>query len=145
MAKNSEYHHPFMKWFLRHAGSFPVRRYTIDVLAIRNAVRVAQSGHILGIFPEGERTWDGTMLPLRIGTVRLLLALGVPVIPVGISGAYELMPRWTSSIKRVPVRVAGGRALDLPHIPAPRQTRADIEDASGILRREIGRLVAGAA
>jgi 1-acyl-sn-glycerol-3-phosphate acyltransferase len=145
MAKNSEYHHPFMKWFLRHAGSFPVRRYTIDMLAVRNAIRVVRAGHILGIFPEGERTWDGTMLPLRIGTVRLLLALGVPVIPVGISGAYELMPRWTSSIKRVPVRVAVGRALDLPHIPAPRQTRSDIEDATGILRQEIGRLVGGAA
>ncbi len=143
MAKNSEYRHVFMKWFLRHASSFPVRRYTIDVLAVRNAVRVVEHGHILGIFPEGERTWDGEMLPLRIGTVRLLLALGVPVIPVGITGAYELMPRWTSSIQRVPVKYAIGKPLLLPHLPAPKQTRADIESASTLLFSEIERLTGG--
>ncbi len=145
MAKNSEYRHPFMKWFLRHASTFPVRRYTIDVLAVRNAIRVVQHGHILGIFPEGERTWDGEMLQLRIGTMRLVLALGTPVIPVGISGAYELMPRWTSSIKRVPVRYAIGKPITLPHIPAPRQTRADIESASILLRTEIERLTGATA
>ncbi|MCU0575580.1 MAG: 1-acyl-sn-glycerol-3-phosphate acyltransferase [Desulfobacterota bacterium] len=140
MAKNSEYHHPFMKWFLRHASSFPVRRYTIDVLAVRNAIRVVQQGHILGIFPEGERTWEGEMLPFKTGTMRLILALGVPVLPVGISGAYELMPRWTSSIKRVPVKVAIGQPLIFPHIPIPKQTRTDIETASILLRSEIERL-----
>lgn len=145
MAKNSEYRHSFMKWFLRHASSFPVRRYTIDVLAVRNAVRVVQQGHILGIFPEGERTWDGDLLPLRVGTIRLLLALGVPVIPVGISGAYELMPRWTSSITRVPVRYAIGKPILLPHIPAPRQTGADIGSASTLLQSEIKRLTGGTA
>ena len=145
MAKNSEYRHAFMKWFLRHASSFPVRRYTIDMLAVRNAIRVVQHGHILGIFPEGERTWDGGLLPLRIGTIRLLLALGVPVIPVGITGAYELMPRWTSSIRRVPVRYAIGKPILLPHIPAPRQTGPDIEAASSILRSEIERLTGGKA
>lgn len=143
MAKNSEYRHSFMKWFLRHASSFPVRRYTIDVLAVRNAIRVVQHGHVMGIFPEGERTWDGELLPLRIGTVRLLLALGVPVVPVGITGAYELMPRWTSSIKRVPVRYAIGKPLALPHKPAPKQTRADIEAASNLLRSEIECLTGG--
>lgn len=140
MAKNSEYRHTFMKWFLRHASSFPVRRYTIDMLAVRNAVRVVRHGHILGIFPEGERTWDGELLPLRIGTVRLILALGAPVIPVGISGAYELMPRWTSSIRRVPVRYAIGKPLELPHITAPRQTAADIDSAADLLSSEIRRL-----
>lgn len=145
MAKNSEYRHPFMKWFLRHASSFPVRRYTIDVLAVRNAIRVVRHGHILGIFPEGERTWDGELLPLRIGTIRLLLALGVPVVPVGISGAYELMPRWTSSIRRVPVSYVIGRPVFLPHIPGPRQTGRDIESASALLRATIERLSRGGA
>ena len=143
MAKNSEYRHSFMKWFLRHAGAFPVRRYTIDVLAIRNAIRVVGHGHILGIFPEGERTWDGEMLPLRTGTIRLILALDTPVIPVGISGAYSLMPRWTSSIKLSPIKIAIGKPIAFPHIPIPRQTRHDIESASGELRAQIQRLSGG--
>ncbi len=143
MAKNSEYRHPFMKWFLRHASTFPVRRYTTDVLAVRNAVRVVAGGHLLGIFPEGERSWDGSMLPIRTGTVRLVLALGVPVVPVGIRGAYEIMPRWTHSIRRTSITLNAGRPLVLPHIPIPAQTASDIADASRTIASELERLARG--
>jgi 1-acyl-sn-glycerol-3-phosphate acyltransferase len=143
MAKNSEYRHAPMKWFLRHACSFPVRRYAIDVLAVRNAIRVVRHGHILGLFPEGERTWDGNMLPVRTGAMRLVLALNTPVIPVGISGAYGLMPRWTSSIRRTPVKIAIGKPVMFAHIPIPKQTMNDIAAASADLSRHIMNLAAG--
>lgn len=134
MAKNSEFKHPVMKYFMRLARAFPVRRYTTDIAAVRNAIRVVQEGHILGVFPEGERCWDNRLLPFRIGTIRLLLALGRPVIPVGIAGAYALMPRWTSSIERVPVTIRIGAPLDLGHIPIPAQSLADIQAAGDKLR-----------
>ncbi|MFA5654479.1 MAG: 1-acyl-sn-glycerol-3-phosphate acyltransferase [Desulfomonilia bacterium] len=140
MAKNSEYRGRLLTWALRHARSFPVRRYTIDAQAVRNAVRVINQGHILGIYPEGERTWDNSLLPFRSGTIRLVLALGKPVIPVGISGAYELMPRWTSSIRRSPVRIRIGPPLMFDHIPVPQQTRADIMEAERVLRTHIHHL-----
>jgi len=143
MAKNSEYRHAPMRWFLRHAGSFPVRRYNIDVLAVRNAIRLVRHGHLLGLFPEGERTWDGGMLPLRTGAMRLVLALDTPVIPVGIAGAYELMPRWTSSVRPVQVRIAIGRPMKFAHIPIPRQTMGDIVSASNDLSRRIMSLATG--
>ena len=140
MAKNSEYRHLFLKWFLTIGNAFPVRRYTNDVLAVRNAARIVQGGHILGIYPEGERTWDGKMLPLRYGTIRLILALAAPVIPVGINGAYELMPRWTGAVRKVPVTINIGKPVRFEHIPIPKQTRRDIESASRLLRSEITKL-----
>lgn len=143
MAKNSEYKNSLMSWALKHARAFPVRRYTTDVQALRNAIRIVEQGHILGIFPEGERTWDNSLLPFRYGTMRLVLALGKPVIPVGISGAYELMPRWTSSIKRVPVRIRIGKPVYVGHIPIPQQTKQDIERVSGIIREQITGLSGG--
>ncbi len=143
MAKNSEYRHSLLYWFLRLANSFPVRRYTYDVQAVRNAIRIVQQGHILGIFPEGERTWDGELLPLRYGAIRLILALGAPVIPVGITGAYELMPRWTSSIKRIPVTITIGKPVHFEHIPIPKQTRGDIESAATLLGSTMVQLIRG--
>ncbi len=140
MAKNSEYRNRLLSWALKRARAFPVRRYTTDVQALRNAIRIVQQGHVLGIFPEGERTWDNSLLPFKYGTMRLVLALGKPVIPVGISGAYELMPRWTSTIERSPVKIRIGEPLFFDHIPIPRQTRGDIEHASEILREQIVRL-----
>jgi 1-acyl-sn-glycerol-3-phosphate acyltransferase len=141
MAKNSEFKGPLLTWALRKARAFPVRRYTIDVQAVRNAIRIVQQGHVLGIYPEGERTWDNTLLPFRQGTIRLVLALGKPIIPVGISGAYELMPRWESSIKQSHVKIRIGEPFSLDHIPAPRQTRNHISHAQHILHDRISHLM----
>jgi 1-acyl-sn-glycerol-3-phosphate acyltransferase len=143
MTKSSQYKSGFLRWLLKLARTFPVRRYITDVLAVRNAIRIVQQGHILGIFPEGERSWDGRLLPFKQGTMRLVLALGQPVIPVGISGAYGLMPRWTSKIKRVPVTIRIGPPMHFDHIPIPRQTKDDIEKASAELKAHILDLVGG--
>jgi len=134
MAKNSQFYSRLLFWFLPISGAYPVRRYTVDVLSVRNTIRVLDAGHIVGIFPEGERCWDGRMLPFKLGCLRLVLALDQPVIPVGISGAYELMPRWTHKIKRVPVRVNIGAPVKFDHIPIPEQTEENIQQASEKLR-----------
>ncbi|MBI9085523.1 MAG: 1-acyl-sn-glycerol-3-phosphate acyltransferase [Desulfobacterales bacterium] len=141
MTKNSQYSHPLLFWFLRLARSFPVRRYTVDPQAVRNAMGIIRRGHLLGIFPEGERNWDGRMLPFKRGTMRLVLALGKPLIPVGISGAYGLMPRWTHSISRLPVTIRIGAPMAIRPIPAPAQTEADIDWITGAVRNAIGKLV----
>ncbi len=141
MAKNSQYQGRLMTWFLGLAKSFPVRRYTVDVQAVRNAIRVVQNDHILGIFPEGERSWDDRMLPFKRGTMRLVLGLGVPVIPVGISGAYGLMPRWTHRIKRVPIQIRFGSPVQIDPIPAAAQTEADIASVTTLLRGRIQALI----
>jgi len=141
MAKNSEYKGRFMTWFLGLAKSFPVRRYTVDVQAVRNAIRVVQSGHILGIFPEGERNWDNRLLPFKRGTMRLVLALGVPIIPVGISGAYGLMPRWTHRISRVPVHVRFGAPVHIEPVPIAAQSEEDIAAVAEKLRGSIQALI----
>jgi 1-acyl-sn-glycerol-3-phosphate acyltransferase len=141
MAKNSEYRSGIHKFLMGIAGSFPVRRYTTDFQAVRNAVRVVQAGHVLGIFPEGERCWDNRLLPYKIGTIRLILALGLDVIPVGISGAYALMPRWTHDIKRVPITIRIGKPVNLGHIPGPKQTMIDVQAASDRLKTAMTALI----
>ncbi len=126
MTKNSQFDHRMLFGLLRRAGAFPVRRYTTDAVAVRNARRILSENRVLGLFPEGERCWDGRMQPLKRTTIRLLLALGVPVVPVGIAGAYGLMPRWSTRVRRVPVAVRFGPRLSLPVIAPAAQTEADI-------------------
>ena len=140
MTKNSQFAHRWLARFLVWARAFPVRRYTSDPVAVRNALRVLAGGEVLGLFPEGERSWDGRMLPFKRTTVRLLLALGIPVVPVGIAGAYGLMPRWTGRIRRRPVVIRFGAPLDLPYIRSGAQTAADIDRAAGRLRDAIEEL-----
>ncbi len=69
--------------------------------------------------------------------MRRVLALGRPVIPVGSSGAYELMPRGASSIERSPVKIRIGEPFVPAHIPIPRQTRGDVDRLRDDLRARI--------
>ncbi len=94
MAKSSAFRHSIMRWIEPRVGAFPTRRYQVDPQAVRTALRYLEEGKAVGIFPEGSRSWDGQLQMLRRGTIRLLLKAGVPVIPCGIAGTYELWPRW---------------------------------------------------
>jgi len=142
MTKNSPFNHQMIRAILKTAGAFPVMRYRTDVVAVRNAWRVLQNNHLLGVFPEGERSWDGRMLPFKKGTLRLMLAAGKPIIPVGISGIYELMPRWTHRIKRVPVRINVGKPIWFDPISIVDQTEEDVRLADRQLGEAIKRLIA---
>jgi 1-acyl-sn-glycerol-3-phosphate acyltransferase len=94
LTKSSIFRTRLMAWLAPRVGAFPTRRYQIDPQAVRVALRLLQRGQGVGVFAEGERSWDGKMQPLRGGTVRLLLKAGVPVIPCGLVGTYEVLPRW---------------------------------------------------
>ena len=50
-------------------------------------------GKILVLFPEGERSIDGTVKKFKKGAPILAQHLGVPIVPVAIKGVYELWPR----------------------------------------------------
>lgn len=140
MAKSTEYASAPVRFFLYLSRTFPVRRYDIDPISLRNAMRVLSFGGLVGIYPEGERTWDGQMLPFRTGTIRFLLAAGVPIIPAGISGAFENQPRWGGKIGSPGVRLAIGRPIYAPKIKGKDQTRQDIQALSDTIRARISEL-----
>jgi 1-acyl-sn-glycerol-3-phosphate acyltransferase len=140
MAKSTEFGSAAMRLFFYISHSFPVRRYDIDPTALRNAMRVLSRGGLVGIYPEGERTWDGQMLPFRTGTIRFLLAAGVPIVPAGITGAFENQPRWGGRIGNPEVRLTIGRPIYAPKIKGRYQTRQDIQTLSDTIRSRIAEL-----
>ncbi len=71
----------------------PLDRKRHLLSGLREAIGRMQGGEVLGIFPEGQRTWDGQLLPLQPGFLLLARRAGVPLVPVGIAGAYEVWPR----------------------------------------------------
>jgi 1-acyl-sn-glycerol-3-phosphate acyltransferase len=58
------------------------------------------------IFPEGTRTKTGELMPFKKGAFRLAAGLGVDIVPVGISGSREMLPRggWRIRKGRITVR-----------------------------------------
>jgi 1-acyl-sn-glycerol-3-phosphate acyltransferase len=84
---------PVYGWFMRRRGSIPVRRGALGgtrlILAAMRA-EVAR-GHSLLVFPEGTRTRTGRVGTCRKGVFMLARDLGIPVVPVAVTGMYETM------------------------------------------------------
>ena len=56
------------------------------------AARVADGASVL-IFPEGTRSTDGRLHPFKTGAILLAIKAGVPVVPVGFNGTFQVLPR----------------------------------------------------
>jgi long-chain acyl-CoA synthetase len=61
--------------------------------ALRCAGRLADRAYSTLLFPEGERTWDGRLLPFRSGVGVMVERLQLPVVPLRIEGLFEVWPR----------------------------------------------------
>lgn len=83
---------PGFSWLIRRLRAFPVQVESTDSSATREAVRLLRAGHVLMIFPEGERTLTGSVERFKLGAFRLSASLRVPVLPVTIAGGYESWP-----------------------------------------------------
>lgn len=77
----SEYfHHPAMYWFFRRVEAIPVSRGGVDTAATKQAIRLAEQGHLVGIFPEGRiNPTRAVLLPGRPGALLVALKARVPV------------------------------------------------------------------
>lgn len=78
-------------------------------------------------FPEGTRTRDGRLGHFKKGAFRLALDLGLPILPLTITGTREIMPTKT-------VRIFPGRATLIIHEPVP-TTELDPADLNAGLDR----------
>jgi 1-acyl-sn-glycerol-3-phosphate acyltransferase len=116
MAKSSQFAVPGVGWFIKRLLAFPVRRYKPDPQAVRIVLRRLAQGKAVGIYIEGERSWDARLQPARIGTLHLILRAGVPVIPCTIAGSYEAWPRWHPFVQLKPIRVTFGKPMRFPKL-----------------------------
>ncbi|MBL7074714.1 1-acyl-sn-glycerol-3-phosphate acyltransferase [candidate division KSB1 bacterium] len=99
------YRQPLIRAFLNIVGAFPKRKFVMDISAQRHALRILQKGGAVGIFPEGERSWDSRPLSLLDGAIKMLALAQVSVVPVCITGSYQVYPRWATFPRLAPVRV----------------------------------------
>ncbi|MCU1355915.1 MAG: phospholipid/glycerol acyltransferase [Acidimicrobiales bacterium] len=95
-------------------GMIPIDREGGDAgeRALATAQRVLEKGELFGIYPEGTRSRDGRLYRGHTGPARLALRAGVPIIPIGISGARDIMPPEAKFPRlRLPVQISFGKPI----------------------------------
>jgi 1-acyl-sn-glycerol-3-phosphate acyltransferase len=85
---------PLFRWLLKKCGAIPVGRGGYDTAATKAAIRIAENGGLVGIFPEARiNTTDDQLLPGRPGAAMIALKARVPVVPCYIKDApYDGTP-----------------------------------------------------
>lgn len=140
MAKVELFTGPLASRFFREMGGFPVRRGGYDLRAIRAALDVVRRGRLLGMYPEGTRARHlQAFLP---GAAWVALATGAPLVPVGVSGTADAMPRGSKLPRRTNVTVSFGEPLILGTEAEPRARLKRARETTEDLRMEVERLLA---
>jgi 1-acyl-sn-glycerol-3-phosphate acyltransferase len=80
--------------------------------ALEAAAAVLRRGGLLVIYPEGTRSPDGRLYRGRTGVARMVLAAGVPAVPVALVGTQRVQPPGTLWPRKAPVSIRIGAPLD---------------------------------
>lgn len=102
---------PVLGPLIRSVGGFPIQREGIGVSGMKETLGRLRAGGIVTLFPEGTRSADGELAPLKSGIALLVRRAGVPVVPVGLAGTFEVWPRSRPWLAPHPIRVHFGRAI----------------------------------
>lgn len=106
LAADTAMEEPFEGRVSRFFGSIPKKKFALDMGAIRLIRRWAQLGASIGLFPEGERSWNSEPLPFVPGIERLVRMVNLPIVTAKILNAGRVWPRWAPRPRRGHVHIA---------------------------------------
>lgn len=129
---------PVYGWLIRRMGNIPIDRKNIhaSIRSIKKTWGVLQKGKSILILPEGTRTPDGKIGLFKKLPFLLAKQAGVPVIPIGISGLFELKNKNSWLIRPGPVSIRFGKAVSTAEIEA-----LSLEELQHLVRERIFSLV----
>ena len=94
LAAEKFFEHPIWKRVMHVMECIRVDRSSrVNRSAIKQISKVIAKEGLVGIFPEGTRSPDGRLMRGKPGIAYIALHTGIPVIPVGLIGTFEIMSR----------------------------------------------------
>jgi 1-acyl-sn-glycerol-3-phosphate acyltransferase len=105
---------PFIGWYLNRSMQIPIDtqnpRATLSSLGA--GASALRSGMALFVFPEGRRTINGELGTFLSGAAYLALRAQVPLVPLALSGVYELLPIHTRHFYPGPLTLRVGEPIE---------------------------------
>jgi 1-acyl-sn-glycerol-3-phosphate acyltransferase len=120
LARQGLFFWPFSLW-IRSLGAVPIDRERGALSGIRTTLELLKRQNAVLVFPEGSRTADGKLDVMLPGFSLLARRSGATIVPVGIVGAYEALPRGAVLARPNPIRLAFGP-------PISKQQAAELSD-----------------
>jgi 1-acyl-sn-glycerol-3-phosphate acyltransferase len=104
-------------WLIGFVNAIPIDREGGGLRGLKETLKRLKSGEMVLIFPEGTRTYDGEISPLKPGFLVLARRGRVPLLPVAVDGAFDAWPRNALLPRPSVVRVCIGEPIS-PEVAA---------------------------
>jgi 1-acyl-sn-glycerol-3-phosphate acyltransferase len=113
-------------------------REGIGLAGVKETLRRLKRGEVVLVFPEGTRTVDGRLAPLKPGFCALARRTRVPIQPMAVAGAFDAWPRWRSWPGLATIHIQYGTPLAPEEIAAldDSQLVAEVQTRLAACQRE---------
>ena len=115
-------------------NAFPFSREGNIRPTIEHCAWLLDAGWSIVLFPEGTRSTSGDMAPFKAGAGLLAVEMGVPVVPVYLSGTREALPKGRIVPRRAAIAVRFGPAMRFARGTAYGEAAREMERAVRALR-----------
>jgi 1-acyl-sn-glycerol-3-phosphate acyltransferase len=113
-----------LHWYCKRVHCIPIKKDGKDISSLKKALRLLKTGELIGIFPEGVRSSTGQLQEPEPGVALIALKAKVPILPVGIRGAYEAFPRGAKFPRPYQITVTFGKPFRIDeYIDVQRKTQ----------------------
>ena len=116
LARKTLFKHPLFGWFLRKVDGIPLDQSGMGIQGIKATLKSLKTGGVVVIFPEGTRSKTGELQQLKGGFIALARRAKVPLVPCGLIGAHECLPRGTGGLRFRRIRCVYGEAISVSEI-----------------------------
>ena len=138
LAKKELWPIAFIGWYLNRSGQIPIdtksARGTLS--SLQAGVRALAGGMPLFVFPEGGRTSDGNLQSFMSGAAYLAIRAQVPLIPLALTGVYDLLPIHTHCFYPGKATLTVGKPIETAGM-----TTKQVEQLNTRLRETISRMI----
>lgn len=104
---------PILGWGMYLGQYIPINRENVReaMKSLKNAAEKVKRGISVAIFPEGTRSFDGTLGEFKRGMFVIADEAKVELVPTAINGSYSIMPRNKFRIQSGNVKVTFGKPV----------------------------------
>ena len=141
LARKTLFKKGFFGWLYPKLNAIPVDQEGPDMSSLKRIIKELKNGNPVLIFPEGQRSVDGKILPGEAGVGLVIAKSKAPVLPMRIFGAFEAFPRGAKIPKFfTKITVSVGDMITFDEDQLKTKTRESYQKISDCVMNAIARI-----
>ena len=140
LAKKEHFNNIFKSLWHNYAGAIPIDRESGGQETLKWAIKALNEGKIVGIHPEGTRSLTGKLQKAKTGIARLALLSKAPVLPIGLIGTFEILPKGKCIPKFKKAAIKIGKPMYFKQYYNKKINKRILREVTTKIMKEIARL-----